>query len=252
MDDAAKPVGKSISPLPGRRFGDDEISRILQGAADLQARSHSLTHDHGRGLSLEELRQVAEEAGIDPRFIDLAASDLNAPVERRVSALAGGTYSWHFRTAVEGVLSDHDYDLILREIRAVMGRKGDLGEVFGRMEWSHDEGGGPTIIGISNQGGKTEIDVSATKWTEVGFFHGFGIPFGGIFGGALVSKFLAISGPAALPVIAAMGVVSYVGARLGWRLRSRWWERRLRLVVDRISGIVHDVAARTPDESSPG
>ena len=166
---------------PGRRFGDDEISRILQTAAELEERSHALTLDSSRGLTLEELRQVAQEAGIDPRFVDVAASHLNAPVERQVSRLAGGAYMWHFQSQVDGEIRDVDRDRILQAIRSVIGQKGELADVFGRMEWSHDDGSGPVIIGISSRDGGTEIDVTATKSTEAGIVHALGISFGGIF-----------------------------------------------------------------------
>ena len=226
----------------GRRFGDDEISRILQTAAELEERSHALTLDSSRGLTLEELRQVAQEAGIDPRFVDVAASHLNAPVERQESRLAGGAYMWHFQSQVDGEIRDADRDRILQAIRSVIGQKGELADVFGRMEWSHDEGSGPIIIGISSRDGRTEIDVSATKSTEAGLVHALGISFGGIFGGAALAGFLGVSGPWALPLVGMMGVVSYGATRLGWRMRSAWWESRLRRVIDRVSSIAQDVA----------
>ncbi|MDE0898997.1 MAG: hypothetical protein OSA81_08270 [Longimicrobiales bacterium] len=47
----------------------------------------SVERDASRGLTLEELRRVAGEVGIDPRFIDLAARDLDGPVERYGSRL---------------------------------------------------------------------------------------------------------------------------------------------------------------------
>jgi len=66
---------------PGRRFGDEEVGAILERAADLQGRSVAVTDGAARGLTLADLRQIAEEAGIDPRFVDLASADLAAPVK---------------------------------------------------------------------------------------------------------------------------------------------------------------------------
>jgi len=254
-ENEGKAVGTDITASsaarpPGRRFGDDEINRILQTAVDLQQRSGVAADDSSRGLTLAELRQVAEEAGIDPRFVDLAASDLDAPVERQENGLAGGAYSWHFRTSVDGEIEDADRDRVLQAIRSVLGQKGEVADVYGRMEWSHDDGSGPVIVGIASREGKTEIDVSAAKATEVGMIHGLGISFGGVFGGAAVSGLFGLSGGAALPLVAAMGALSYGATRLGWRLRSQWWERRLRRVVERTSSIVHDVALLPPEGES--
>jgi hypothetical protein len=248
--DATDAAGSSVTRRVGRRYGDDDIHRILQTAVELQERSHVVSHDATRGLTLEELRQVAQEAGIDPRFVDLAASDLNAPVERVDGKLAGGALSWNFQASLEGEIGDVDRDQILHAIRSVLGQKGELADVYGRMEWSHDDGSGPIIIGVSTRDGRTEIDVTAAKSTEAGIIHALGISFGGIFGGAAVAGIWGLSGALAVPVVAAMGVVSYGATRLGWRLRSQWWERRLRRVVERISSIVQDVAMLNPGESA--
>lgn len=239
---------QAVVPSAGRRFGDEETQRILQTAADLQARSPSASSDATRGLTLEELRQIAEEAGIDPRFVDLAASHEDAPVDRKVSGLAGGAYQWHFHSSLEGEIRDGDRDRLVQSIRSVMGQKGDLAEVFGRLEWSHDDGAGPVIIGISVRDGKTEIDVTAVKQTEAGLIHALGIPFGGVFGGAAIAGMFGVAGVSTLPVIAAMGGLSYGATRLGWRLRSQWWERKLRRVVERVSSIVQEAALLTPGE----
>ncbi len=239
---------RAVVPPPGRRFGDEETQRILQTAAELQARSPAASSDGPRGLTLEELRQIAEEAGIDPRFVDLAASNEDAPVDRKASALAGGAYQWHFHSSLDGEIRDADRDRLVQSIRSVMGQKGDLAEVFGRLEWSHDDGGGPVIIGISVRDGKTEIDVSAVKQTEVGLVHAIGIPFGGLFGGGAVAGMLGLAGAGTLPLIAAMGGLTYGATRLGWKLRSQWWERRLRKVIDRVSSIVQETALLPPGE----
>jgi hypothetical protein len=240
--------GRTGGATPGRRFGDEEIDRILQSAAELQAGAASVERDSGRGLTLEELRQVAEEAGIDPRFIDLAATDVDGPVEKQGIGLAGGAYRWHFRTSVPGTLGDEDRERLLHAIRSVMGQKGEIADVFGRMEWSHDDGAGPIIIGISSRDGETEIDVSAVKSTEASMIHALGIPFGGVFGGAAVAGLLGLSGGAAIPAIVVAGGASWGAARIGWKARSFWWERRLRKVIERVSSIVQDVAVIAPPD----
>ena len=51
-------------PLPGRRYNDKEVARIIKQASEIQpceAPSESTA-----GLSLSELEQIAREAGIDP------------------------------------------------------------------------------------------------------------------------------------------------------------------------------------------
>jgi hypothetical protein len=246
--EAAREGAAAAPARVGRRFGDEEIRGILGRAADLQERSYAITRDTERGLTLEELRQVAEEAGIDPIFVDLAARDVDAPVERRESALAGGTYQWHFRTSIPGEVRDADRDRIVHAIRSTMGQKGEIADVYGRMEWSFDDSLGPVIIGIVARGGRTEIDVTAARGQEAGLLHGMGVPMGGLGGGAALAGAIGVTGPAVLPLIAAAAAVSYGLVRTGWGLRSRWWERRLRRLVDRIASVVQEVAALPPPE----
>ncbi len=104
------------------------------------------------------------------------------------------------------------------------------------------------MVGVLSRDGKTEIDVSAVKSSEATALFIIGVSFGGIFGGAFVSGVLGISGAMVLPLIGAAGVVAYGAARLAWKLRSRWWERRIARLVERVSSVVQEVAALT----SPG
>jgi hypothetical protein len=228
-----------------RRFGDDDIQRILQTAAELQERSSLVPHVDGGGLTLDDLRQVAREVGIDPRFVDLAASHVDAPIERTESVVAGGPTRWHFRTSVPGVIPEGDLDRMLQAIRSTLHQKGEVAEVWGRVEWSHDKVA-PTIVGISSRDGTTEIDVSSVKSQEAGIMHGLMVPFGGIFGGAALSGLLGVSGAGVLPLIFAMSGVSYVATRFGWKARSAWWERRLRRLVERLAAVAQE-SARLPE-----
>ena len=81
-----------------------------------------------------------------------------------------------------------------------------------------------------------------------GFASVFRVAGGGIFGGATLVGLLGVSGPLSLPLVGMMGAVSYGATRLGWRMRSAWWERRLRQVIERVSSIAQDVATLPPGE----
>ena len=255
-DDESLVPGRPIPPsgpapeATAYRFGDDDISRILQKAAELQERAAAVPGESGRGLTLAELRQVALEAGIDPRFVDLAASDFGGDVETRESVLAGGTLQWHYHVAVPTEIDDGDRERILQTLRGLLGRKGTLEDVFGRMEWTYEDGLGPVIVGISSRDGVTDIDVTAARSGEAGMIHGLAIPFGGIAVGVIAAKALAISGPLVLPLIGVGGLASYVAARFSYGLRARWWEKRLQKVVSRLRAVVQSGGAGLPSRPS--
>lgn len=228
-----------------RRFGDDEVQRILEAAADLQERSSARGAGSARGLTIQELRQVAAEAGIDPHFIDIAATDIDAPMERSDGRWLGGPDSWHFRTTVPGEVEDEERERIVLALRSLMGAKGEIEEVFGRMEWTHNDGMGPIIIGISSRDGATEIDMTANRAGEAGLYHGLGIPMGGLLGGALTAATLGLSGAAVIPLITLWSGVVYGATRVFWKSRSAHLERKYRRAMERAASIVQE-AARLP------
>jgi hypothetical protein len=222
-------------------YGEAEIARILQLAADLQERSDAIPSAPGHGLTLTDLRQVAKEAGIDPRFVDIAAARSEGLVGQRGSRLFG-RQRWHFHSEIPGNLDDGARSRLVESIRSVMNEDGEVVEVFGRLEWRHDDSLGPVSVGISENEDATMIDVSASRRGEAGFAYGFGVPAGGLLGGSVVAGMVGVAGTAlALPIAIAMAGVSYWVVRLGWVARSSWWERHLQRKIERLSSTVQEM-----------
>ncbi|MEM7415277.1 MAG: hypothetical protein AAF389_07260 [Gemmatimonadota bacterium] len=226
------------------------MRKILEAAADLQERSSARGTGSARGLTIQELRQVAAEAGIDPHFVDIAATDIDAPMEKGDGSIIGGPDRWHFRTTLPGEIDDDDRDRILLALRGLMGHRGVHEEVYGRMEWSMNDGMGPTTIGVVSRDGTTEVDMTVNRSGEAGLLHGLGVPLGGLLIGAVTAASTGISGPIVVPVmgLAAGGV--FVATRLMWRKRSQYWDRKLRKTMQRISSIVQE-STRMPSADAP-
>lgn len=233
-----------------RRFTDDEVRRILHNAAELQEDSSSSYAGSGRGMTLADLRQIAEEAGIEARFVDIAASTEGTPTATSETQFGGAPMNWHFTQSVGAGLEDGDFQRVLMTIRSVMRQQGELSEVFGRMEWSYDDGLGPVIVGLSSRDGRSEIDVTAQRSGEAGLYFGLGIPFGGLLGGAVLSALLGIKGAGALPFILGSAALCYLGTRLFWKSRSKWWSRRLRSLVERVAATITEAAALREDAAA--
>jgi hypothetical protein len=236
------------APTLQRRFSDEEVADLIRRALALQERS---TMDGGAltgasGLTLAEVQQVAAEVGIDPRFVELAASTGPREDERLASALAGAPYGWRFGQTVAGEVAEADRPRLVEAIRGVLGAKGDVEDVYGRMEWSRDDGLGPVIVGVTSRDGRTEVDVSARRGPAVGLLHGMTAGLGGVFVGGTVAGLLGLAGPVVLPVLGGAAGVSYLVSRQAWRLRSRIWEERLRRVTTRVSEAAAQVARLPP------
>ena len=230
-----------VPAVKGRRYGDVEIRRILRQAADLQEEAGAASDATG-GLSLDEIRQIAREAGIDPRFVDLAAADSVVATGPGAINLAGAPTQWQFHSEVDGEVPEEARGRILQAIRKVTGQKGEAGDLYGRMEWTFDDGMGPTIFGLSSADGRTSLDLSVSRKGEPALYFGLGIPFGGVFGGALLSSAFGVSGLAALPFIGVCATAMYGVARLFWKARARAIVESGRRLMDAATSIARESA----------
>lgn len=250
--------------MSGRRFSDEEVAELIRRAQELQERagsSHALTSAEGRGLTLDEVKHVAREVGIEPRFVEAVATTQSLSEERGgARGFLGGETHWRFERTIAGELPTDERGRLIEAIRAVFTAKGEVEDVYGRMEWSHDDGLGPVIVGVVSRDGRTEIDVGARRGGEAGLIHGLMVPFGGIGGGAALAGLLGLSGAAeVLPAIGVALGLSWVVTRTWWRYASRAWERKLRDVTGRITDAAATVvrlppggAPDDPADSEPG
>ena len=244
--EVSDPIAATSAVRDGRRYDDEAVRRILKGAAELQAQAGTVGSASGRGLSLDEIREIAAEAGIDPRYVDLAMTEGITPAERRDWALLGAPIRWQFHEDIAGVVPEEARARIVQAVRAVAGQRGDVDEVYGRMEWTFNDGLGPVVLGLANDDETTTLDLSAARKEEVTLIYGLTVPFLGLFGGGALSASLGLSGVpqlafAAGTLLGAMGL-----ARLVWKARARYLEGLYHRVMAAASAIARD-AAVTPE-----
>ena len=64
--------------MSDRIFSENEVQKLIKRAAELEAeRSVSGKNSGKNGLTIAELKQVASEAGLDPKLIEQAASEMD-------------------------------------------------------------------------------------------------------------------------------------------------------------------------------
>ncbi|MEQ9399214.1 MAG: hypothetical protein RJQ04_08570 [Longimicrobiales bacterium] len=199
----------------GTRFTDEEIQRILQRAADLQerrAQARALAPSHG--LTLAELRDVANEAGIDPELVEVAAFEARSEAKRTPAVEGGGwvgsprSLRWRLEQTVLGTLPPDRLDWVLRAIRSAAGAKGEVDHVSGQMEWRKEDGS--VKVAIGTRGGSTRIEVTSDITSSAGGWPVYGALGVGFFGGGAV-------GGGALELEGILMVVCFVVmGLLGW------------------------------------
>ena len=120
-----------------RRYSQKEIADIFKKASEEQERikEQSALED---GLTLEELHQIAKEAGIAPELISDAAARLEhsveAPPEKR---FLGFPTSVNRIIDLKAPLSDDDWDKLVVEIRQAFGARGKITREGKLREWSN-------------------------------------------------------------------------------------------------------------------
>jgi len=119
-----------------RKYQDHEIRRIFELAAAHEDRlARSLPAEEG--LTLVELHEVGGEVGLSAHRITQAV----AAFERGETALRGTTLG--LPTSVGRVVqlprspSDREWELLVAELRATFGEKGEVSAQGSLREWSH-------------------------------------------------------------------------------------------------------------------
>ena len=220
-----------------RVYNEKEIQALLRQAAALQAARRDFT----TGLTLEEIRRVAEDAGIDPHFVEQAA--LGAPLPRREQkgGFWGGAYKLEAERVVGHEVDAEEWGEMVHEIRRAFGTTGDVREVGRGFEWlyGYPQYGSSYIYGhvsVTPRRGRTRLHATRKLSNQstvflIPFFLLFpAIGLGILAGVGKVSVFLPI-----LLVLAT--ALSFWGARAWFGNLSRDAQQQLDEMMTRLEQI---------------
>lgn len=119
-----------------RRYGDDEASEIFRLATTGGGHQQALPAESG-GLTLDELQQIGQEAGIDPARVAQAAATLDAhgkpaPVRRSFGLPVGLSRVVELPRAP----TEREWERLISEFRTTFGAQGRVTISGGLREWS--------------------------------------------------------------------------------------------------------------------
>lgn len=231
-----------------RRFDDEEVALILSEATLVESVSGSMRGGlgPGDGLTLDELKEVAAEAGIDPKRVELAARALVARPEQSPFRFFLGTDSRvRVRADFEGVLDDRVLGEALQEIRSLAPLHGTLNALPGGIEWTGQDEWGTRSVSVSTTSAGTRLDVTgdfdnAARAAAGGAAVAAGV---GAVGAAAAVAAVGPVGWALVPVVAAssIGISRLVAGRYVKREVDR-----LRQLGNRLHSFIVDRAG-APD-----
>lgn len=120
-----------------RRYGDDEVREIFSLATTGGTAEGSLPAESG-GLTLDQLRHIAHEAGIDPARVVQAAASLDArgksaPVRRALGLPIGLSRV----VALPRAPTDREWEQLISEFRSTFGAPGHATSTGGLREWTY-------------------------------------------------------------------------------------------------------------------
>ena len=205
-------------PKDERRYSENEFALILRKALDLQDRqSGGSFAESAEGLSLEEIKAVAREVGLDSALVERAAASLPTTAETTAARIFGGPSKYQLEYRAPGQLSKEDLGRVIDAVRQATGHQGKVTEVPGSLEWRTEGELSQIHLTVSPREGETSVKVIADRGPAGALVFGL---LGA--GGGLVS--MGIVGAIIEPT-SVFGVSGIVAACLGGALftaRTVW------------------------------
>ncbi len=201
-----------------RRYTDREVRLIIQRALESPAEGTSVDSD-SPGLSLEQVKGIAAEVGIDPQRIELAAASLLEPAPASPNPYAGIPTTVQFQTILPtGEVSEVARHDMVALIRSVLGRQGIVSTQSGSLEWKARDTFGGRYVSLTpgRQGTRLRVlgnyrDGLTVIAAVVGMACFAGVSL--LLDGAGLGSAIALFGSA---------VVSLIPPRFAYR----WWRKK--------------------------
>jgi hypothetical protein len=148
-----------------RRYSDDELRRILYAAA--RSEVHAQLADHSTsGYTIDDLRDIAAEVGIDPRAVEMAAAELVASDDSTAhSRRSPFDHVIHEDAIIARALSDAEMRAVVMQTETVLGRVGTMREAGDWVEWRDSKN--RFYVGLARGSGQTRIRVMGDYSAEM-------------------------------------------------------------------------------------
>lgn len=132
-----------------KRYSEEEVRLILKKAMDPALEGNPF-HPGDRGLTLAELQDIAAEVGIDPKRIQLAASEVGPAMQAPPNPFVGVPTTIQFESTLQGVtLTEGLEHEVVALIRSVLGRQGLISRDGDAFEWKARDAMGGRYVSIT-------------------------------------------------------------------------------------------------------
>jgi hypothetical protein len=163
-----------------RRYSDQDVAFILKRAAALEERRSQV--ESPRGITLRDLREIAQEVGIDPALVDEAAAELDHQGSRTARAVATETARVREIRSVPRLLEPPEVREVLGAVDRATPDQGIVSEAAGEVRWTSGGALRVTQLSIRPVGDETVISVEESLANTRGPLLGFPTASGAVFG----------------------------------------------------------------------
>ena len=158
--------------MPERRYDEKEVGAILQRAGEIKG--DLLPATDAIGLTLDELKRVAAEVGIESEIVERAAIEVDA----KPSKEAKRTDSLMLDHTVDGALSEEAWEDATMSLRQIVGRPGTVTVHESTREWSGGWDLGNVTLFATSREGRTRLRMLADTSGMTALAWGVGGTFG--------------------------------------------------------------------------
>ena len=229
---------------PPRHYSDTEVSRLLKSATELQQADEAGGRGghQGGGMTLATLQEVAADAGIEPRYVQLAADRIDNPETTGSGhSLAGTPLLVRAERVIPGELREEDYEQIVTEIQMATYVQGNALMVGRTLTWrsvTSEHQFRRLQVTVESRNGETRIQAEERLHGYAGMLYG-GVVGGGGMGITFVGLLVGL-GPLGSALFAAAFPVTLIGGlyvAMRQVMKSTGRKRRAELdgLVDRIA-----------------
>lgn len=244
-----------------KRYSEEQFALILKKASEIQTSTGggSVRLSDGGGLTLDEMRSIAEEAGIDPEAITRAAAVVGAMAWDEKSGLAaaifGGPGTFHLDCEIPGRLPEGEMGRILEQIRRAAEHQGEATEILGGVEWKTVGELSAVNVNISPRGDSTSVQIVGDRSAAGALTFTFPVAGAAVLVGALGATFEPTSAAGIISLITGTLGAGFLTARTLWVLGSRKFKKRLTRMMEAVSASVERTAvlpSTTEEEGEHG
>ncbi|HRF59250.1 MAG TPA: hypothetical protein PLH94_04970 [Fimbriimonadaceae bacterium] len=218
-------------------YSEAEVSKIIQRAVELQEAGTDAT-SYTPGVTTEELQKMAEELGVDPRYLEEA---MREQIDGASSQERKGAEE---ERVVEGEVSPEDFDILLQSMRTVSMKNNPTAQIGRTLQTNAFAGGGMHKVEITSRNGRTRI-----KAKNFPFVQFMSTLYPAFILSAVGAPQIANAGHPNLAIGLAIGAIG--AAWLAFKLWNDRAKKGLVRLADGLAARVQELAKPTTTAESP-